>query len=192
TMGLGGTRWIDICCGTGEMAVNLSRLARRGTHVVAADFSSRMISKAASKPEAERISFVLSDVSSLPFGDGTFDLVTISFATRNINVSREKLLERFREINRILKPDGRFVNLETSQPSSGLLKKLFHFYVRLTVKPLGHVLSGSKAGYAYLSHTIPRFYDSGELAVLLQQAGFVNVVVTRLLFGVGAIHKAVK
>ena len=190
--GDGGTRWIDICCGTGEMAVNLSRLARGGTQVVAADFSPRMIGKAVSKPEAERISFVLSDVSSLPFGDATFDLATISFATRNINVSREKLLQRFLEINRILKPGGRFVNLETSQPSSGLLKKLFHFYVRLAVKPLGYFISGSKAGYAYLSHTIPRFYDSGELALLMQQAGFMNVAVTRLFFGVGAIHKAVK
>ncbi len=104
----GGKRWIDICSGTGEMAFSLKRLAKNKTMVIAADFCIPMIHKAAAKPEANQISFVTADVNALPFHDETFDLVTISFATRNINVTRDILIQCFREINRILKPGGRF------------------------------------------------------------------------------------
>ncbi len=122
----------------------------------------------------------------------TFDLVTISFATRNININRDALVHCLGEFHRILKPGGRFINLETSQPSSLVMKKLFHKYVKLFVKPIGQFLSGSRAGYAYLSHTIPRFYSADEFADLIHQAGFEEVTFNRMLHGVAAIHKAVK
>ncbi len=191
TMG-GGTRWMDICSGTGEMAFNLKRLAKNKTMVIAADFCIPMICKAVSKLESNQICFVIADVNALPFHDETFDLVTISFATRNINVTRDILIQCFREINRILKPGGRFINLETSQPSSRLVRRLFHLYVRLAVKPLGYFISGSKAGYVYLSHTIPRFYNAEELTDILRHAEFVKINFNHMLFGVVAIHKAVK
>ena len=188
----GGTRWIDICSGTGEMAVYLSRLAKRKTMVVAADFSIPMISKAIVKPEADQIVFILADANVLPFRDGTFDLVTIAFATRNINVSRNILFQCFREFYRILKPGGRLVNLETSQPSSRLVRGLFHLYVRLAVRPLGYIISGSRAGYAYLSHTIPRFYSAGEFVDIIRHIGFVEVTFNHMMLGASAIHKAIK
>jgi demethylmenaquinone methyltransferase/2-methoxy-6-polyprenyl-1,4-benzoquinol methylase len=102
------------------------------------------------------------------------------------------LVERLREFHRILKPGGRFVNLETSQPSSRLIRRIYHLYVRLTVKRLGSRISGSKAGYAYLAQTIPRFYNAGELAEIIRQAGFSRVSIHSMLFGAAAIHKAVK
>ena len=187
-----GERWIDICTGTSEMAVYLNRLARENTMLFAADFSIEMIREAALKGDTHQIRFTLADASNLPFQDGTFDLVTISFATRNINVSKKILVERLREFHRILKHGGRFVNLETSQPSSGLIRRIFHLYVRLTVKRLGSGISGSKAGYAYLAQTIPRFYNAGELAEIMHRAGFTKVSIHPMLFGVAAIHKAVK
>jgi demethylmenaquinone methyltransferase/2-methoxy-6-polyprenyl-1,4-benzoquinol methylase len=122
------------------------------------------------KGETREIRFTLADASHLPFPNETFDLVTISFATRNINVSKKTLLERFREFHRILRRGGRFVNLETSQPPSWLVRRAFHLYVRLTVKRLGSRISGSSAGYAYLAQTIPRFYNAMELADLMRQA----------------------
>lgn len=187
----GGKRWIDICTGTSEMAVYLNRLTGEQL-VFAADFSMEMIREAAMKEETHQIRFTLADASNLPFSKGTFDLVTLSFATRNINVSRVILIERFREFHRILKPGGRFVNLETSQPPSRLVRRIFHLYVRLTVKRLGSKISGSKCGYAYLAQTIPRFYNAVELADIMHQAGFAKVSVQPMLFGVAAIHKAVK
>jgi demethylmenaquinone methyltransferase/2-methoxy-6-polyprenyl-1,4-benzoquinol methylase len=188
----GGERWIDICTGTSEMAVYLNRLTGKDTRVFAADFSMEMIREAAMKGGTRQIRFTLADASHLPFPNETFDLVTISFATRNINVSKKILLERFREFHRILKPGGRFVNLETSQPPSWFVRRIFHLYVRLAVKRLGSRISGSKSGYAYLANTIPRFYNAMELADTVRQAGFTKVIIHPMLFGAAAIHKALK
>ena len=188
----GGTRWIDICTGTGEMAVYLSRLAEEKTTIIAADFSIPMISTATTKQGADQIAFILADAKRLPFPDSAFDLVTTSFATRNLNASRSILTQCFSEFHRILRPGGRFVSLETSQPPSRPIRKLFHLYVRLTVRPLGYIISGSRAGYAYLSHTIPRFYGADELADILREAGFGEVSFQRMMFGAAAVHKAVK
>ncbi|MFC1944121.1 ubiquinone/menaquinone biosynthesis methyltransferase [Chloroflexota bacterium] len=188
----GGGRWMDVCSGTGEMALYLSRRARNGEMVVSADFSSVMMAEALAKPEASHISFVLADVRAMPFNDDTFDLITISFGTRNINLSRETLTGCFSEFHRVLRRGGRFVNLETSQPPSGLARRLFHMYIRLVVKSLGRFVSGSKAGYAYLAHTIPRFYAADELADIMRQAGFAEVDYSRMVFGAVALHRAVK
>ena len=188
----GGGRWLDVCTGTGEMAVYLGRLAKQETTVMATDFSPPMIYKAARKRGAQEIAFILADAKSLPFADNTFDLVTTSFATRNLNVNRRNLIESFREFHRILKPGGRFVSLETSQPPSWLIRKLFHLYVRLTVRPLGYLISRSRAAYAYLSHTMQHFYTAEGLADILREAGFAQVSFQRMTLGAAAIHKAIK
>ena len=188
----GGGRWLDVCSGTGETAVYLSRLAKGKTMVAAADFCIPMIRKATEKPEANRIMFTLADASALSFRDGTFDLITISFATRNINVKYDTLVKCLAEFYRVLKPGGIFVNLETSQPPSRLIRRLFHLYARLIVRWVGYIISGSRAGYRYLSHTIPRFYSADEFANIIRQAGFTKVNFRHTIFGLVAIHKAVK
>jgi len=188
----GGTLWLDICSGTGEMAVCLQRLTTENTKVIAADFSLPMLSKMIEKSEKDTIIFTMADASSLPFHDNSFDLVTISFATRNINVNIDTLHRCLQEFHRILKPGGRFVNLETSQPPIKLIKWISHTYVRLFVKPIGYLISGSKAPYAYLSRTIRSFYDADELADIICQAGFKEVTFRRMLLGAAAIHRAVK
>ncbi len=188
----GGSYWLDVCSGTGEMALNLSRLADKKVQIVTADFSFPMLDKGREKRNIPRISPVLADAMHLPFPDGTFDLVTISFATRNINPNRDMLLVHLKEFQRVLKPKGYFINLETSQPSSKILKKLFHFYIKLAVKPLGYLISGSKAGYRYLSFTIPRFYGGEEFSSIIRKAGFSRVTHEPLFFGAAAIHSAQK
>lgn len=188
----GGSRWLDVCTGTGEMAIYLGRLARHETVVMATDFSLPMIRKATKKRDAREIAFILADAKSLPFADNTFGLVTTSFATRNLNVNRRSLIESFREFHRILKPGGRFVSIETSQPPSRPIRKLFHLYVRLTVRPLGYLISRSRAAYTYLSNTVQRFYTADELADVMREAGFAQVSFRRLTLGAAAIHKAIK
>lgn len=187
-----GSQWIDMCTGTGEMAANLRQLAQKNTMLVSTDFSLPMIRKNFEKTESNHIDFILADVKFLPFRDMTFDLATISFATRNINISRDILIRCLHEFYRILKSGGRFINLETSQPSSNFLRRLFHLYAKFFVRSFGQFISGSRSGYAYLSHTIPRFYNADELADIVRQAGFVKVTFTRMLKGIAAIHKAVK
>jgi len=188
----GGTKWVDMCTGTGEMAVYLSRLAPEETEVFAVDFCESMMEKARRKPQAERIQFVAADIRDLPFDDESFDLVTMSFATRNINVSKEILIQSFAEYHRVLKPGGRFVNLETSRPPFSPIRKGFDLYVKLFVKQIGGRISGSRRAYAYLAGTIPRFYPAEELADIMKQAGFEDVTFQRLLFGAAAIHQAEK
>ncbi|HDZ76590.1 MAG TPA: ubiquinone/menaquinone biosynthesis methyltransferase [Candidatus Omnitrophica bacterium] len=188
----GGTRWLDVCTGTGETAAYLKHYAGKDTKVYAADFSLPMLRAAKKKKSCGDIEFSLSDIKKLPFRNNTFDLITISFATRNININRKALAESFKELYRILRPGGNFINLETSQPSSPTIKKLFHLYIKLFIKPVGRLISGSKDGYAYLSNTIPRFYPAEELAEIIKQSGFKKVSFTKLFPGTAAIHKCTK
>lgn len=188
----GGTLWLDMCSGTGEIAASLSRKAKDGTTIVAADFSLPMMQKAMAKPESMRVSFTLAEVTHLPFRDNSFDAIIISFATRNINTSKTNLTKAFQEFHRILRPGGIFVNLETSQPRSSLIRRLFHLYVKLTVRPIGRLVSGSDTAYAYLSHTMRRFYSADELADIILEAGFSEVSFKRMFLEVAAIHKARK
>lgn len=188
----GGEKWLDVCSGTGDMAGALVRMAQARVKIIGIDFCFPMLAQAVKKPEYSRISFCVSDAGNLPFADNTFDVITIAFATRNLNSSQDALLQRFREFRRVLKPGGRFINLETSQPKSVLLKKLVHFYIRLMVKPIGYVISGSKTAYTYLAYTIPRFFSAEELAEVLYRAGFTKVDFILLSFGVSAIHTAIK
>lgn len=188
----GGDRWIDVCTGTGEMASYLYHFAKNGTEVYATDFSLPMLGKATKKPEGCCIKFLLSDIKNLPFADETFDLITISFATRNINLSENILIRTFQEFYRVLRIGGYFVNLETSQPSFYLIRRVFHKFVKLSVTPIGSLISGSKSAYTYLANTIPQFYQAEELKDIMHQAGFKDIIIKKLMFGAAAIHRGVK
>lgn len=185
-------KWADMCTGTGEMAICLRRLAPEGTSVCGVDFSEPMLAEARKKPEAESIEFIAADIKALPFDDATFDVLTMSFATRNVNLSRDALVRSFAEYYRVLKPGGHFVNVETSQPSSWLIRKCFHTYIKLLVRAIGSRISGSGKAYTYLATTIPRFYPAEELADIMRQAGFEKVTFKKQLFGAVAIHRASK
>lgn len=188
----GGTYWLDVCSGTGEMARNLSLQAGENVKIVSVDFCYPMIAKALSKKNISKFYCNIAEASFLPFLNDTFDLVIISFATRNINTEKKVLDSHLKEFCRVLKPGGRFINLETSQPSVKIIQKLFHLYIKLSVKPIGFLLSRSKIGYSYLSHTIPRFYSPEKFTSILHHAGFNLVSFRPLFFGVAAIHTAIK
>jgi demethylmenaquinone methyltransferase/2-methoxy-6-polyprenyl-1,4-benzoquinol methylase len=187
-----GFLWLDVCSGTGEMALYLSRLADEKVKIVSADFCHPMIAKAREKRRNPNLSFVLAESGQLPFADRTFNLVTISFATRNIYPNKRELVAHLKEFHRVLKPGGHFVNLETSQPSVRIIQKLFHLYIKLTVKQLGFLLSGSKSAYRYLAYTIPRFFPPEEFSSILREAGFARITHRSLFLGVSAIHTAIK
>jgi demethylmenaquinone methyltransferase/2-methoxy-6-polyprenyl-1,4-benzoquinol methylase len=187
---LGGTNWLDICSGTGEMAIALQKVAGPQTIVTSADFSLPMLRGGKNKSDTGEIHFSLADAGNLPFHNDTFDVVTISYATRNLNPTKDRLIEYLREFKRVLKPGGFFINLETSQPDNRIIRELYHLYVRLGVRRLGELISGSKTGYQYLSYTVRNFYGPMEFAHILRQAGFKDVRVNRMLFGAFAIHQA--
>ncbi|MHA1963945.1 MAG: ubiquinone/menaquinone biosynthesis methyltransferase [Candidatus Thorarchaeota archaeon] len=188
----GGTLWLEVCSGTGEMAVNLQKLADSDTKIVVSDFSIPMVSKANEKEELREATISLADSQQLPFPDNAFDLVVMSFATRNITPNREILAVFLREFHRVLKPGGRFINLETSQPSSTPVRIAFRFYTKQVIKLVGRIISGSKTGYAYLAHTVPRFFNAEDLSSILYESGFSSVKYVTMTLGVVAIHRAVK
>jgi demethylmenaquinone methyltransferase/2-methoxy-6-polyprenyl-1,4-benzoquinol methylase len=189
---LGGTLWLDVCSGTGEMAYSLSQCAAEGVQIFAVDFSSSMLLRAKHKFQRSDLRYIIAEAGSLPFPDGRFDLVTISFATRNLNHRKDVLEFYLKEFFRVLKPGGFFLNLETSQPSLKLIRLIFHFYVRLIVRPVGRLISGSRSGYRYLAFTIPRFYNPEEFSSILKSTGFSPVSYKKFLLGVSAIHTAAK
>lgn len=189
---LGGKRILDVCSGTGEMAQNMARIMGPGADIIAADGSLDMMNYARNKERMKTVKFVMADAGNLPFPDHSFDLVAISFSTRNLNPNPRIMLSYLREFYRILKPGGHFLNLETSQPSLGIVRKFYHLYIRWVVKPIGYKISGSEAGYKYLSHTMPRFYDAPQFSALCRRAGFSQVYHRLLFLGVAAIHVAQK
>ena len=188
----GSSLWLEVCSGTGDMAVNLKKHASPGTKIVVSDFSYPMLSKAKEKEELDEVTISLADSLQLPFPDDTFDLVVISFATRNISPTRDRLITFLREFRRVLKPGGRFINLETSQPSLTVFRIAFRFYTKQIIKLVGRLISGSKTGYAYLAHTVPRFFNAEVLSTILYDAEFSKVDYVTMTFGAVAIHRAVK
>lgn len=188
----GGSMWLDMCTGTGDMAVLLTERAGSGIQIISADFSMPMMAKARKKKKLDKVFFTMAEAGNLPFLDQTFDLVTVSFATRNLNTNRRELQNRFAEFLRVLKPGGRLVIVETSQPESLFLRNLFHTYVEILVRRLGQFISGSRASYGYLASSIQKFYDANELSYIIDQTGFSTVNYESLSFGIAAIHIALK
>ena len=187
-----GHKILDVCCGTGEMAQSLSKSVSENAEIYLVDFSFPMLDKARQRKYKPYTSFILAEAKKLPYKDSTFDLITISFAIRNLNTRKDILFAFLEEFYRVLKPGGTFINVETSQPTSPTLRKLFHFYIKTCVRPVGSFISGSSSGYRYLAYTIPRFYSANELSIILKSVGFSQVDHINKLGGIAAIHEAVK
>ena len=189
-------RLLDLCCGTGDLALRLAGLADGDARIAGVDFSLPMLELARKKAEGlgrqDRVAFVLGDVATLPFPDGHLDCIGTSFAFRNLTYKNPLALRYLAEVLRVLKPGGRFVIVESSQPQSRLLRKLFHLYLRWYVFRMGYFLSGNRGAYHYLAESAARFYSPGELRDLLINAGFSRLSSRRLALGAVAIHVAAK
>lgn len=186
---------LDVCSGTGETAIYL-RERYPGVMVTALDFSEPMLRRLVSKPAVASggIRAVLGDAGRLPFGADRFDLVTVSFATRNLSAAPGGLDHIFREFLRVLRPGGWYVNLETSQPRFAAWRWIFHGMTGAFVAPVGRIFAGGdgEEGYDYLSRSIRGFMDADALAERMRDAGFETVAFERLLGGVAAIHRGRK
>ena len=185
---------LDICCGTGDLAHSLSLIKNKDTGIIALDYSRLMLDIAVQKTGLlkDQLSFIIGDASRLPFQDESFDCVGISFAFRNLTYRNPKISDHLAEIVRIIKPGGRFVIVESSQPKSSLIRKLFHIYLRVYVAKIGALISGEKGAYNYLAESATQFYTPGEIKDMLMKAGFSKVDYQPLFFGAAGIHIAVK
>ena len=190
------SRVLDLCCGTGDLAINMARHAGNGVELIGIDYSRPMLVIATKKAErlskGRRISFTNGDASNLPFPDGYFDCVGISFAFRNLIYKNPLARYHITEILRLLSAGGKCVILESSQPKVKIIRKLFHLYLRWFVSKSGYLLSGNRGAYSYLAESAARFYTSEELKEILVTAGFSHVSSRPLFFGVATIYIAVK
>jgi len=185
---------LDLACGTGDLAIHLAQMANDDVKVVGLDYSLPMLEIATRKAERlvvdKQVSFIYGDATNLPFPDGYLDCVGISFAFRNLTYKNRLVACYLAEVVRVLRPGGRFVIVETSQPKNKIIKGLFHLYLRWFVFRLGYLLSGNRSAYYYLTESAAHFYTTGELQEILLNAGFGRVFSHPILFGAVAIHVA--
>jgi len=189
-------RVLDLCCGTGKLAMRMARIADTSTSIMGLDYSLPMLKLAVTAMERnqvnDRTSFIHGDVADLPFPDNYFDSAGIAFAFRNITYKNPLTPRYLKEILRVLKPEGRFVIVESSQPKTGLIRKLFHIYMRSFVFRIGSILSGNRGAYHYLAESAARFYTPDELRNLLLSSGFSRFSTRPMMFGTIGLHTAIK
>jgi len=176
---------LDVGAGTGGLTLELHR--QGAAHVVGADFSSEMLATASAKAAAAGdtgLSWALADALALPFRDDTFDCVTNSFLLRNLADLRAGLAE----MARVLKPGGRFVCLDATQPPLGLFGSLYRLYFNRLLPPLAGAISGDRAAYRYLPNSLEGFPKARGLAAILADMGLSDVRFRLLAGGTVALH----
>jgi demethylmenaquinone methyltransferase/2-methoxy-6-polyprenyl-1,4-benzoquinol methylase len=181
-----GRSALDVCCGTGDLALELSGRVGPDGSVVGCDFSERMLDLARNKAAgrgAGNVRFEWADALRLPYGDDSFDAATIGFGARNLS----DLDRGLAELARVLRPGGRLVILEITQPQRPPLSTFFSLWFDRLVPLLGTV-AGDRSAYTYLPESVKRFPPPRGLAEAMGRAGFPKVRYFLLAGGIITIH----
>lgn len=182
---------LDVCAGTGDLAIELCRFWKGQAHIDAVDFSHEVVEigkkKVANLGMQEYVQLVEGDAMNLPFEDDTFDALTIGFGFRNIQ-DREKAL---REFLRVVKPGGMFVCLEVTQPAN-IIKPFYYFYMLKMVPEIAHIMGQDMQAYKYLGQSIKAFPDVDKFTKFLKSVGWTEIHAKKLGLGTVAIHTAYK
>ena len=180
-----GAAALDVCCGTGDLALELRRRVGPGGRVVGLDFSAPMLELAERKATAAAaaVEWVEGNALELPFGDATFDAATVGFGVRNVaDVPRA-----IREMARVVRSGGRVAILEITTPQRPPLKWFYSVWFDRIVPLLG-TAAGDREAYTYLPSSVRRFPPARELAALMHEAGLRDVRYVILGGGIVAIH----
>lgn len=181
---------LDIATGTGDMAINLAKT--QAQDIVGLDISEGMLEVGRQKVKAKQlndtIKMVIGDSENLPFGDHTFDAITVAFGVRNF----ETLNKGLAEILRVLKPQGKLVILETSVPTKFPFRQGYFVYTKIILPVIGKLFSRDKQAYGYLSSSAAKFPYGEAFNNILKKVGFINVEAFPQTFGVASIYTASK
>lgn len=183
-------RILDLCTGTGDLAIMLRAMAPADTRIVAVDFVAPMLEAASRKARDGAIRWLLADAGDLPLRDGSIDCTSIAFGLRNLTYRNARRDAHLAEVHRVLSPGGRFVVVETSQPEPGTWRACVHAYHTAITGPVGGALSGQGPAYRYLAASARRFHGPDEVERMLRDAGFSSVSARPLLGGAACIHVA--
>jgi demethylmenaquinone methyltransferase/2-methoxy-6-polyprenyl-1,4-benzoquinol methylase len=172
---------IDVCCGTGDLAIALLDAVSTRGRVVGLDFSERMLEAARAK--SSQVEWVQGDALGLPFGDGEFDAATVGFGVRNL----PDIEAGFREMARVVRAGGRVVCLELTEPPR-LVAPFARLWTDRAVPLLGRLIARETDAYRYLPASVHRFPPADELAAIMRAAGLERVQYKRLSGGAVALH----
>lgn len=181
---------LDIATGTGDFVIMLAKIKPK--RIVGLDLSQGMldigIQKIRDRKLDDLIEMIQGDSENLPFQDDSFDAITVGFGVRNF----ENLDKGLQEIRRVLKPNGIFVVLETSQPEGFIMKPLFKFYSKYIIPTVGKLFSKDKSAYDYLPESAAAFPYGEKFNNILQKNGFINTTNKPLTFGIASMYTATK
>jgi demethylmenaquinone methyltransferase/2-methoxy-6-polyprenyl-1,4-benzoquinol methylase len=191
-------RVLDMATGTGDLALETLR-QRPAAQVVGLDFVPEMLQLAQQKvatfapvdvemSSAGSVLLLAGDALKIPFADGLFDAVVTGFALRNVT----DIPAAFAEMARVTRSGGRVACLEIAKPRTPLLRQLFALYFYRLVPMLGGLISGQRAAYTYLPHSLTAFLTPDEIAEVMRQTGWHDVKYRRLMFGTVAVHVGVR
>lgn len=188
-------RALDVCCGTGDLSLDL---ARAGFSVTGVDFCREMliigrekvasstgesVIQSGSRPRGV-IDLAEADALNLPLRDSSFDAACVAFGVRNL----EDLDAGLREFARVIRSGGRIAVLEFGRPRGAIMRALYRVYLNVLVPLIGRLVSGRAGAYAYLSSSIQAFPDQTSFPERLRRAGFTETTTHDLTFGVAALY----
>ena len=183
-----GEQVIDVCGGTADLAIMVARAVGPSGSVTVYDINHAMMAvggvKARKASLENRIHFVQGDAERISLPDNVFDAAVVGFGIRNVTHMEQGLAEMYR----VLKPEGTFLCLEFSQPTSALFRRLYDFYSFYIMPRVGRLFTGSSQAYRYLPESIRLFPSPAALGALLEQIGFSRVSYRLLTNGIAAIH----
>jgi demethylmenaquinone methyltransferase / 2-methoxy-6-polyprenyl-1,4-benzoquinol methylase len=179
-----GDRALDVCTGTGDLALELAYRTTAGGEAVGVDFSERMVARAVAKAarRGSPATFRVADALALPYEDGAFDAATVAFGIRNV----ADLDAGLAEMARVVRPGGRVVVLEITTPAR--LRRFYGLWFDRVVPRLGRALGRDGAAYSYLPASVRRFPEPPELAARMAAAALQDVRWRGLAGGIVALH----
>ena len=182
-----GSRILDVATGTGDVALEIALRTPASVKITGADFCKEMVDlgveKVAVSPYTDRIELKVAPCEDLPFANNTFDSITIAFGIRNVVDRKLGLAEMWR----VLRPGGRMIILEFSTPRSLLFRQLYYFYFRRLLPVVGGLFSRYNA-YKYLPDSVLEFPSQEEFSRMIAEAGFRNIHLHELTFGIATIY----
>jgi len=188
TRGIRCERILDVCTGTGDMAIELFRYWKGTAKVEGIDFSPELLEIAKKKAKKfsarNAIVFGKGNAEKLPYGDNQFDAITIAFGLRNVN----NRLKALKEFYRVTRPGGCFICLEFSRPRNEILSRIYFFYLIKIVPHISSIFGSNPEAYRYLSNTIKDFPAPDALVDFIKSAGWNDVSYRILSGGIVAIH----
>ena len=188
-----GAPILDLCTGTGDLALAYDKAAGGKAAIVGADFCRQMLERAEAKTRRrkadDRVRFLEADAQHLPFPNDHFQIVTVAFGLRNVTDTDKGIAEMVR----VVEPGGKVAILEFSKPRIWPLSSLYGLYFRWILPKVGRFFSGSRAdAYDYLPQSVLEFPDGEALAERLRRHGLNHVVWHPLTFGIATLYVGTK